>query len=114
MRQRKAILSLAGAVALVLLALAICTPVAQAQETTADIQGYVKDQSGGGVPNSTVELTGTALIGSKKGRTDSSGYYRFSYLPPGEYTLTVSAAGFRTYKQTGIKLEVGRLPTIDV
>jgi hypothetical protein len=101
-------------VTLVLLALAVCTPVAQAQETTAGIQGYVKDQSGGGVPGATVELTGTALIGTKKGRTDSGGYYRFSYLPPGEYTLTVSAANFRTYKQTGIKLDVGRLPTIDV
>jgi len=28
--------------------------------------------------------------------------------------MTISAAGFRTYKQTGIDLRVGRLPIIDV
>ncbi|MBI3668772.1 MAG: TonB-dependent receptor [Acidobacteria bacterium] len=114
MRHKKAILSLAGVVALVLLALAVCTPVAQAQETTAGIQGYVKDPSGAAIPGARVEISSEALIGGKKGQTDSSGYYRFYYLPPGEYTLTVTAANFRTYKQTGIKLEVGRLPTIDV
>lgn len=114
MRHSKAILSLAGVVGLVLLALAVCAPVVQAQETTAGIQGYVKDQSGASVPGAIVEITGAALIGSKKGPTDSSGYYRFSYLPPGEYTLTVTAGNFRTYKQSGIKLDVGRLPTIDV
>src|SRR2546427_3538989 len=38
----------------------------------------------------------------------------FAALPPGEYTMTVTAPGFRTYKQTGIDLTVGRLPNIDV
>src|SRR2546427_2995738 len=89
-------------------------PVAFAQETTAGIQGFIKDPSGGAIPQATVELASNALIGNKKGQSDSSGYYRFAFLPPGEYTLTVSAANFRTYKQTGIKLEVGRLPSIDV
>ncbi len=92
----------------------VLQPVAFAQETTAGIQGYIKDASGAAIPQATVELTSTALIGGKKGQTDSSGYYRFAFLPPGEYTLTVSAANFRTYKQTGINLEVGRLPSIDV
>ncbi len=89
-------------------------PVASAQETTAGIQGFIKDPSGAAIPQATVELTSAALIGSKKGQSDSSGYYRFSLLPPGEYTLTVSATNFRTHKQTGIKLDAGRLPTIDV
>jgi hypothetical protein len=87
---------------------------AAAQETTADLQGYVKDPSGAAIPKATAEITSSALIGSKKKQTDEAGYFRFHYLPPGEYTLSVSAPNFRTYKQTAIVLETGKLPTIDV
>src|SRR5204863_6226220 len=38
----------------------------------------------------------------------------FQALPPGEYTLTVTAQNFRTHKATGIPLEVGKLPTFDI
>ncbi len=94
--------------------LVVLLPGVRAQETTGDLQGYVKDQSGGAIPHATVEITSSALIGSKKKQTDEAGYFRFHYLPPGEYTLTVSAPNFSTYKHTGIKLDVGKLPTIDV
>jgi hypothetical protein len=94
------------------LALAL-SPVAYSQETTAGIQGTVKDAQGGTVPGATVEVTGPALIGKKEVKTDSSGAYRFTNLPPGEYTLTITVPNFRTYKRTGIDLSAGRLPTID-
>ncbi len=85
-----------------------------AQETTANLQGYVKDPTGAVVTKATVEVTGTTLIGSKKTEADSQGYFRFNNLPPGEYTLSVNASGFRTFKQTGIKLETGRFPSVEV
>ncbi len=114
MRHGKVILSWAGVVALLLLVLPLLIPVAQAQETTASIQGVVKDQTGATVPNATVEVSSPVLIGTKKLQTDESGYYRFANLPPGTYTLTVRAAGFRTSKRENILLATGRLPTIDV
>ncbi|MBP1598592.1 MAG: TonB-dependent receptor, plug, partial [Acidobacteria bacterium] len=77
-------------------------PCVVAQETTAGLQGVVKDPSGGVIVGATVEVAGAALIGSRKVETDASGQYRIAALPPGEYTMTISAAGFRTYKQTGI------------
>jgi hypothetical protein len=97
---------------LVLFALALSVVVAQ--ETTAGIQGNVKDQSGAVVSNATVEVSGAALIGSKKVETDSAGSYRFSNLPPGTYALTVTARGFKAAKRAGITLEVGRLPNVDI
>ena len=101
--------------ALVALLMAILlVPCAFAQETTAGIQGSVKDPSGAVVANATIELTGTALLGSRKVTTDSSGVYRFAQLPVGTYTMTISAPGFRSYKQSGIELTAGRLPSIDV
>ena len=87
---------------------------AVAQETTAGLQGTIKDPQGLVVSKATVEVTGTALIGTKKSETDASGYYRFANLPPGDYVVTVTAQGFRTLKQSGLRLEVGKLPTLDL
>ena len=98
----------------VLLGVLLALPGLFAQETTAGLQGVVKDPSGGTVANATVEITGTALLGSRKAQTDVSGAYRITALPSGEYSMTVTASGFRTYKQSGIELSVGRLPSIDV
>src|SRR5258707_8738305 len=84
-----------------------------AQETTAGMQGTVKDSSGAVVPSAAIEVTGSSLIGIRKLQTDSTGEYRITALPPGDYTLSVSAPGFQTFKQTGISLDVGRLPNID-
>jgi outer membrane receptor protein involved in Fe transport len=89
-------------------------PNAFAQETTAGFQGTVKDTTGAGIPNATLEVSGPALIGTRKVQTDSAGEYRFAALPPGSYVVTVSAKGFRTVKQGGIDLTVGRLPNIDI
>jgi hypothetical protein len=89
-------------------------PAAFAQETTAGIQGTVRDTQGAVVPGAAVEVTSPALVGSQKVMTDSAGYYHLRALPPGTYALTVSAKGFRTVRQTGIDLSAGRLPTIDV
>src|SRR5437870_3958772 len=65
-----------------------------AQETTGGLQGTVKDPSGAVVPSAHVVVTGSALVGSKEADTDTVGYYRFANLPPGKYTITVTAKGF--------------------
>lgn len=98
---------------LVLIALMVL-PSAYAQETTAGLQGTVKDPSGAVIANATIEVSGPALIGTRKVQTDEAGTYRFAALPSGEYAITVIAAGFRPYRQFGIGLRVGRLPNLDV
>ena len=89
-------------------------PVVRSQETTGGIKGYVKDKSGGSVAAAEVELTSSALIAPRKAVADNAGYFYFQLLPPGEYTVTVSAKGFRTYKGSGITLETGKLPTLEI
>lgn len=91
-----------------------CLTAAFGQETTAGFQGTVKDATGGGIPNATLEVTSPALIGARKVNTDNEGNYRFAALPPGTYVVTVTAKGFRTTKQGGIDLTVGRLPNLDI
>ena len=91
---------------------ALLAPALFAQETTAGIQGTVRDPSGAVIPRASVEVTSPALIGNKKAETDSGGNYRFLNLPPGEYTVTVSASGFRTTK-INVDLAVGHQPSVD-
>jgi len=85
-----------------------------AQETTAGLQGTVKDSSGAVVTNATVVVTANTLVGDKTYKTDSSGYYRFANLPAGVYAITVKAEGFSTLKKEGLVLETGHLPTQDL
>ena len=85
-----------------------------AQETTAGLQGTVKDTSGAVVGNAHVVVRGTTLVGDKALDTESTGYYRFANLPPGVYSIQVSGKGFKTVKREGLTLEVGHLPTIDL
>ncbi len=87
---------------------------AQYSETTGTIQGVVKDPSGAVISGATVEASSPAMVGGRTLQTDSNGFYHFLNLPPGSYTLIVTAAGFRQQKRTGIALEVGRQLTIDV
>ncbi|HEX3820980.1 MAG TPA: TonB-dependent receptor [Candidatus Sulfotelmatobacter sp.] len=101
---------------------ALCTTLALlvsgafvfAQETTAGLQGTVKDASGATVGNAHVVVHSSSLAGDKSLNTDSTGYYRFANLPPGVYTLSVTANGFKTEQRAGLRLEVGHLPTVDV
>ena len=55
----------------------LCTLVfsftAFGQETTAGVQGTVKDPSGAVVSGATVTVSGPALIGKKTATTDSAG-----------------------------------------
>jgi len=84
------------------------------QETTASLTGTVKDATGAVIPGATVTVTTPTLVGSKSTKTDDKGYYHFSNLPPGAYTETVDVKGFTTLKRTGLVLEVGHAPTVDL
>lgn len=90
------------------------TLTGNAQETTGGIKGYVKDKSGAAIAKAQVEIASPALLTPRKLGTDGSGYFYFQQLPPGDYTLAISAPGFSTYKQTGIPLGVGKLPSFDI
>ena len=84
------------------------------QETTAGVQGTVKDPQGALVPGATVEVSGPALIGKKTATTDTGGFYRIEQLPPGTYTIVVSAQGFAPQTQTNLQLTTGALPTLNL
>ncbi len=87
---------------------------APAWAQTAELNGKVTDQSGAVLPGVTVTVTQTATGLTRTVVTDGDGSYVFSSLPTGPYRLEASLQGFRTYAQTGIVLQVGGTPTLNV
>jgi len=87
---------------------------AYSQETTGGLQGTVKDPSGAVIPDASVTVTTPTLVGYKEVVSNSAGYYRFSNLPPGSYVVEAKAANFETFKRSGLIIEVGHLPTLDI
>ncbi|HKR27540.1 MAG TPA: carboxypeptidase-like regulatory domain-containing protein, partial [Acidobacteriaceae bacterium] len=66
-----------------------------AQQSTAGVNGTIVDNQGSVIPGATVTLTNTATGVTSRSTTNGSGYYAFVDLTPGEYTMTVTHAGFQ-------------------
>ena len=85
-------------------------PIAQGQTlaSTASLSGSVSDPSGARVANATVTISNTEKGITRTFKSNDEGNFSFALLPAGTYVLTVEAAGFKTFKQQGITLEVGQ------
>ena len=86
---------------------------AQAQEFRGTISGAVTDPSGAVVPHADVTLTETRTGTVNRTTSDSAGQYVVPFLPPGDYTITVQAAGFQKQVRTGVTLEAQGHPILN-
>lgn len=82
--------------------------------STAQIQGTVQDATGLAVPGADIKATQTETGVARTTTTGADGGYVLPNLAIGPYRLEVSKAGFSTYVQTGIILQVASNPTVDV
>ena len=80
----------------------------QAQVATAELSGSVLDTSGAAVAQAKVTATSVATNLTHATASDSTGRYIITLLPPGDYTLTVEAPGFRKLLQTGLTLQINQ------
>lgn len=79
---------------------------ARAQSTTGSVVGSIADSTGSVIPNATITLTNNATGDKRTVITADSGDYQFLSIPPGEYTLTVEAQGFRRYTHNPVEVQV--------
>jgi hypothetical protein len=61
----------------------------------ASLSGTVLDQTQAVIPGATVVLTNTATQATQTVKSSGSGFYTFNELPPGNYSLQVTANGFQ-------------------
>ncbi|MCX6551816.1 MAG: TonB-dependent receptor [Acidobacteria bacterium] len=110
--------TLIGCVGLVAPVMALCllpASLAWGQAVSgSQISGIVKDASGGVLPGVTVTATNTDTGIERTVYTTGEGAFNLPSLPVGPYKLTASLTGFTTYVQSGIVLQVGSNPTINV
>src|SRR5436190_9959327 len=83
-------------------------------QSTAQLSGTVKDQSGAVLPGVEIKATQTATGLERSVLTNETGSYILPNLPVGPYRLEASLPGFRTFAQTGIVLQVGSDPVVNV
>ena len=102
-----------GSLSVGVVTLLLTSGVSWAQLSTAQLSGRVSDESGAILPGVTVTATQTDTGFTRSDVTDGNGSYVLSNLPPGPYRFEVSLAGFRTYVQTGIVLQVAASPVVN-
>ena len=81
------------------------TAVAQ---STATLQGTVRDQKGGAVAGAKVTARNQGTGIDRTTQTDSEGNYQFAALPVGNYTLQVEMQGFKRQLMSDLTVEVSR------
>jgi len=97
-----------------LLLFTACSNKLSAQSTTSGgLSGVVSDPSHAVVPDASVEVRDNTRGTIQATKTDSDGVYRFFFVAPGSYTLTVSHAGFHEESQK-INVQLGPAGTRNI
>ncbi len=101
--------------ALVCFAIALCFGAIPlfGQAETGQITGNIVDPSGARVAGATVVVTNDATQGARDTTAGTDGLFTVTNLLPGDYSVSVSAPGFETYKAR-VTLTVGSKLGLDV
>src|SRR5438552_6814269 len=83
-------------------------------QVAQQLLGRVTDASGAVVPNATVTVTNEGTAVATTTHTSQTGDWVVPYLSPGSYAVKIESAGFKIETQTGIKLDVGQLRSVDI
>ena len=100
--------------AVAVLAALSLVPGAFGQAISGSLTGSVTDPTGAAVNAATVEVTNIATGFKASTKTQAYGSYLFTELPVGTYTLTVTAANFKTSTLSGIPVDLNKSNTANV
>jgi outer membrane receptor protein involved in Fe transport len=84
-----------------------------AQTFTARLTGTVTDPSASPINAAAVTAKNAATNAATTATTNDSGVYVMPILPPGEYEVSVDAAGFQKRLQKQVRLEVNQSAVLD-
>ena len=84
------------------------------QGNVATLNGTVLDAAGAVVPGATVVIANNDTKVDSRATTTSAGAYTLPYLPPGTYTIKVTAPGFRTASAENVVLRAAQTLTVNI
>jgi hypothetical protein len=85
-----------------------CPNPAEAQHTTGYLVGRVIDKQGKPVPNARVDVSSPALLQARTLRTNADGVWRGWLLPPGTYSVLITAGGYVTARIDNLQVRVSK------
>jgi hypothetical protein len=112
-KPREVFFSLAACL-VVLAAVTILTGTAQSQVLYGSLTGNITDPSGVAVQGATVEVLNLWMNVKRETIADERGVYLFTILPPGNYTITVTAPGFSQYVTENIPITPNTVQRNDI
>src|SRR5262245_21472861 len=89
-----------------LLSLALLLAVSAFAQNTGSLSGIVQDPNGGALAGAKVTVSDPNKGFQLETKTNSEGTFSFSTGPPGTYTVTVEATGFKKTVKSGIVLNI--------
>jgi hypothetical protein len=95
------------------LTLGASTAMAQADATSANLSGFVKDPAGAVVPGATVTARNPSTGITRTATTNDQGFYQLVQLPAGTFELTVEAANFKKAVVPSVAVTVGQRADLD-
>ena len=99
---------------LVVSLLSVFLRTAQAQVSTASLNGTVMDNTGAVIPGANVLVLQTETNFKSETTSGQDGSFSISSIPVGPYVLSVTRDGFAHYKQEGIVLTVGQVASFQI
>ena len=88
--------------------------IVSAQQGTADLRGRVVDSQQGAMPGVTVVVRHQESGTFRETTSGADGSFFLSAMNPGVYQVEATLDGFRPYRRSDVRLEVGRAVTVDV
>src|SRR5579872_1740652 len=104
-----------GLVCFTIVLLFLCGGIfAWGQATTyGQLRGEVTDPTGAVIPGATLTLKNVATGATQNIQTNNAGLYEFSFLQPGNYTVTATATGFQQIVHT-VSIALGSAVALDL
>src|SRR5262249_46619690 len=84
-------------------------PAVASPQTTAGMEGIVRDASHSVVPHASVVAVHAATSARHTSVADGAGRYRLANLVPGLYSVEVSAPGFKNASNSDVLLAAGQV-----
>ncbi len=82
------------------------------QQLTGNLSGTATDSTGATVPGAAIELKNLDSGDIRTSKTNGDGYFVIPAVPPGKYSVKVSAAGFAAWQEDGIVVTQGASLTV--
>ncbi len=89
-----------------ILSLALLLAATAFAQNTGTLSGVVQDQNGGALAGAKVTVSDPAKGFQLETKTNSEGVFSFPTIPPGTYTVTVEATGFKKTVKSGIIVNI--------